>query len=221
VVSFLRTHGEKDYTKIRRLWFRDGEWPGNMRVEMQNGRSFELKKFHANYLIPFHIVKNSLYCTDLANEFTDISGGDAWSPLYEERGKGFSIIICRSRKGQEILDRMRKEGRLSMEEISEEEAITMHSHGYDLKKRGSFIRIMFRWWTFRQVPDYGYRLGGFKLSRYLMEIVISSLFLVLGTWPARRFIEVFPPAFIGRIFEKSRTAWKRSTHAIKRKDLVP
>ncbi len=71
-----------------------------MRVEMQNGRVIELKKFHANYLIPFHIVRNSLYCTDFTNEFTDLSGGDAWAPVYEERGKGFSIVMARIPKGR-------------------------------------------------------------------------------------------------------------------------
>ena len=72
VKSFLRSYGEKDYRKIKKLYFRHGEWPGNMRVELDSGRVLELPKFHANYLIPFHIVKNSLLCTDLSKEFTEI-----------------------------------------------------------------------------------------------------------------------------------------------------
>ena len=219
VRSFLRSYGEKDYTGIHRLWFRYGEWPGNMRVEMKSGHAFELKKFHANYLIPFHIVKNSLYCTDLSNEFTDISGGDAWSPDYEQRGKGFSMVISRTKKGEELLKEMMDDGRLNLDNITEEEAITMHSHGYDFKKRGGFIRINFRRWTGRTIPDYGYTLKGFPFSRYLMETAISFLFLILGTRPSRWFVEQLSPAFVGRIFEKTRTVWKRSTHSIKRKDL--
>lgn len=219
VTGFLRSYGEKDYRKIEKLWFRHGEWPGNMRVELRGGKTFELKKFHANYLIPFHILKNSLFCTDLTNEFTDISGGDAWSPEYEARGKGFSLVIARSKEGQEILDDMVRDGWLELSPTSEEETITMHSHGYDFKKRGSFIRIGLRKMFLRQVPDYGYRLKGFPVSRYLMEFMISGLFLLLGTWPARRIIELFNPGFIGRIFERSRSAWKKSTRSIKRKDL--
>ncbi len=219
VKSFLRSYGEKDYTKIRHLWFRHGEWPGNMRVEMDSGHAFELKKFHANYLIPFHIVKNSLYCTDLTNEFTDISGGDAWAPDYEQRGKGFSLVIGRTEKGEKIIREMMEAGLLILEPLAEEEAISMHSHGYDFKKRGSFIRIAFRKWTGRAVPDYGYSVRGFPPGRYLMETVISMLFLLLGTRPARWFVERLSPVFVGRIFEKTRTVWKRSTHSIKRKDL--
>ena len=190
-----------------------------MRVEMDSGRVIELKKFHANYLIPFHIVRNSLYCTDFTNEFTDISGGDAWAPVYEERGKGFSLIIARSENGSGILKSMEEDGWLDLQDISEKECIDMHSHGYDFKKRGAFIRIRFRKLGFKPVPDYGYILKGFPVKRFLMEAVISSMFRILGTRPARWAIEQFSPRFIGNIFEKSRNIWKRSTHNIKRDEM--
>lgn len=219
IKSFLRSHGEKDYRQIKQLYFRYGEWPGNMRVEMKNGKAYQLKKFHANYLIPFHIVKNSLICTDLANEFTDVSGGDAWAPVYEERGKGFSMILARSEKGETLIRQMQSDGWLNLTPIDLETSITMHSHGYDLKKRGSFIRMSWMRLVGMKTPDYGYRLSGFGLSRYLMEAVIDLLFLVLGTWPARRAVELLPPTLIGKLFEKSRTFWKKSTKNIKRQNL--
>ena len=219
VKSFLRSFKVKDYTQIRKLYFRHGEWPGNMRVELNNGEIYELPKFHANYLIPFHILKNSLLCTDLTNEYTDVSGGDAWAPVYEERGKGYSMIISRSVQGEIILQEMLKEGFLAMQPVEEYEAINMHSLGYDLKKRGSFIRMQFRGWVGKPNPDYGYRLRGFSFSRYLMEFFIDALFLVLGTGFARWIAEQIPPALIGRIFEKTRKIWKKSTHKIKREKL--
>ena len=52
-----------------------------------------------------------------------------------------------------------------------------------------------------------------------MELVISTLFWVLGTGLARWSVEQFSPSFIGKIFEKSRTSWKKSTHNIKRESL--
>ena len=217
--SFLRSYGEKDYREIRKLYFRYGEWPGNMRVELESGRAIELPKFHANYLIPFHIVGNSLLCTDLSNEFTDISGGDAWAPVYEERGKGFSMVLSRSEKGQAILDEMKQEGFLSLDTIDESEAIAMHSHGYDLKKRGTFIRMKFRGWLGKRNPDYGYTVKGFSLKRYAMEFVIDSLFIILGTGFSRFIIERIPPRTVGKVFEKSRNVWKRSTKKIKKSQL--
>ncbi len=218
--SFLKSYGEKEYTQINKLYFRYGEWPGNMRIELKSGRVIELKKFHANYLIPFHVLQNSLYCTDFTNEFTDISGGDAWAPVYEERGKGFSMIISRTPQGQQIINEMKAAGLLDANVITEEEAITMHSHGYDFKKRGSFIRIKFRKWVGKSVPDYGYKIGGFKTSRYFMELIISSMFILMGTRLARWTVEQFSPKFIGNIFEKARDFWKKSTKQIKRNDLT-
>jgi len=220
IKSFLKSYSEKDYRKIKKLHFRYGEWPGNMRIEMESGKVIEMKKFHANYLIPFHILKNSLYCTDFTNEFTDISGGDAWAPAYEKRGKGFSMIISRSEKGQKIIDDMVKERLLSADPISVEDAIRMHSHGYDFKKRGSFIRIKFRKLAGRSIPDYGYILSGFPLRRYLMEVIISTLFILLSTGFARWTVEHFPPGFIGKLFEKARTAWKNATKRIKCENLI-
>ena len=219
VKSFLKSYGEKDYTQIKKLYFRYGEWPGNMRVELKSGRVIELSKFHANYLIPFHILKNSLLCTDLSNEYTDISGGDAWAPVYEDRGKGFSMVISRSKKGKQILDEMVAEGKLTLRPIGIDETIEMHSHGYDLKKRGTFIRMKYRKWLGMENPDYGYINKGFSFSRCLMEVIIDFIFIVLGTKPARFLVEKIPPHIIGGIFEKSRTIWKKSTHKIKKEKL--
>jgi hypothetical protein len=187
-----------------------------MRVELNDGRVFELPKFHANYLIPFHIMKNSLLCTDLSNEFTDISGGDAWAKVYEERGKGFSMVISRSEAGEGLLQQMIREGRLELDPVSEEEAVEMHSHGYDLKKRGTFIRMQYRRILGMPNPDYGYQIKGFPLSRYLMEIVIDALFLILSTRFPRWVAEKIPPQTIGSVFEKARKFWKKSTYKIKR-----
>lgn len=219
VKSFLKSYGVKDHTLIRKLYFRYGEWPGNMRAELRDGRVFELPKFHANYLIPFHILKNSLLCTDLSNEYTDISGGDAWAPVYEERGKGFSMVVSRSETGQKILDEMADEGWLELNPIDVNESITMHSHGYDLKKRGTFIRFKFRKWLGKEAPDFGYSISDFPFSRYIMELMIDALFLLLGTKIARFVVERISPSTVGKIFEKARKTWKKSTFKIKRENL--
>jgi hypothetical protein len=160
-----------------------------------------------------------LLCTDLSNEFTDISGGDAWAPVYEERGKGFSMVLSRSEQGAAILTEMEAAGLISLMPITADEAITMHSHGYDLKKRGTFIRFKFRSLIGKTNPDFGYTLKGFPVSRYLMEFVVSALFVLLGTRAARWLVEQIPPATIGRVFERSRKIWKKATFSIKRENL--
>jgi len=219
IKSLLRSYGEKDHTCIKRLDFRAGEWPGSLRIEMQSGRVIELPKFHANYLIPFHIMKRCLLCTDLANEFTDISGGDVWAPVYEERGRGFSMVFARSAEGSRIIREMQESGALSLASLEPDEALKMHSHGYDLKKRGAFIRMEFLTKLGLAVPDYGYELSGFKPKRYVMEAVLDQLFLLFGTRVSRAALEHVNPEHMGAIFQRLRTLWKKSTHNIKREQL--
>ena len=70
-----------------------------------------------------------------------------------------------------------------------------------------------------KTPDYGYVIRGFGFSRYLMEGIIDSLFLLLGTPVARWMVEQLPLELVGNLFEKSRNIWKKSTKNIKRQQL--
>ena len=215
IISLLRSYKVKDYKQIKSINFRHGSWPGSTRIVLKSGQVINLPKFYANYLIPFHISKQSLLCTDFSNEFTDISGADAWAPKYEQRHKGFSMVVSRSIKGERILRQMEQKGLVKLKHISKNEALSMHSHGYDLKKRGSFIRIKLLKLLGRSVPDYGYTLTGFSVGRYLIEVLISIIFLVCSTTLARHLVEFAGPKTIGPIFKQARTTWKRLTRHLK------
>ncbi len=219
IKSFLRTNGVKDYKQIKKLYFRYGEWPGHIRIELNNGRVIQLRKFLANYLIPFNILNNSLLCTDYMNEYADISVGDAWAPVYEERGKGFSLVFSRTESGQNILDEMAESGIISIAPETEEKAIEMHSHGIDLKKRGAFIRFKYRRLLGLANPEYGYKVTGISAGRHLFEVILDILFLVMNTRLSRYIVESLPNKFVGSIFEKYRTWWKKGTYNVKRKSL--
>lgn len=212
IIGFLRTHGFKDFKKIKKLQFRAGEWPGKLRIEVEDS-VIETPKFYANYLIPFHIFKRCLLCPDLTNELADISGGDAWAPKYEERGKGFSLLISRSTAGEKLIEDMKKDGRLTTIDLDYDEALSMHSHAYDLKKTGSNIRInifkKFKAPTPNIIPLKG--LGEFKFRRILAELFNISLFSILGTALARRLSEFLPPKQTGEFFIHIRKQWKKRT----------
>ena len=154
VDSFLRKFSarKEDVTKLR---YRDGEWPGAMTAWLRDGRVLKMPKFHANYLIPFHITDNSLLSHDLTNEFTDLSAGDAWAPDYEQRRQGFSLVVTRTEQGDLVIEEMRREGKLWVREIDEPDAIAMQSHGLDFKKRGGFLRMRRRSRAGLRTVDYG------------------------------------------------------------------
>ncbi len=71
---------------ITSLKWRAGEWPGYLEIKTESGRLIRSNKFYYNYLIPFFITRNSLQNMDFANEFCDLSVGDAWSPRFEKAG---------------------------------------------------------------------------------------------------------------------------------------
>lgn len=216
IMSFLRSHGEKDYKEIRNIQFRHGEWPGNMRVEMKDGAVYQLPKFHSNYLIPFHMMKRCLLCVDIANEFTDISVGDAWAPVYEERGKGFSIVIARSDAGKEIVNEMKEEGVIELMPVSVEDTVKMHSHMYDNKKRGAFLRIQRQ----KVKPDYNLPFPeGIGLKRKLFERIMNFILAILRTRFITWLVDILPSNWVGKTFNSFKVFWKRITFSVKRKDL--
>jgi coenzyme F420 hydrogenase subunit beta len=152
-------------------------------------------------------------------ELADISVGDAWAPTYESRGGGWSVVVARTQKGLDILERMRDDGAINLQEVSEEELIRMHSHGLDLKKRGAFLRIERRRKNGLPVPEYGYRPINIPASRKRFEDIVGMLFSVFR-WPVTIWIlEQIPIPIIGWFFIRARNAWKKTTKPTKRKGL--
>ena len=213
--SFLRSHCVRSEQEIVRLRYRAGEWPGHLEISLRDGRVLRAEKFHYNYLIPFFMTRSSLQLVDFTNELTDISVGDAWSPKYERAGGGHSVVLARSPKGCEILTEMEKKGLLDLHEIPLEEALDMHGHMLDLKKRGSFIRQ--RWMKAR--PEYGYEPAYIPESRVIVEQVLRLIFW-LGKKPTiRSAVEKLPIGVVGPVFNVLRKTWKNMSKPTKRKGL--
>ena len=156
---------------------------------------------------------------DFTNEFTDISEGDAWDPKYESQGKGFSIVVGRTSKGIELLKQLHSNILLTLEPINLDDALSMHGHMLDFKKRGSFIRISWRRKLRLPFPDYGYKVIDIKFMRYIVELVISGTFLICGTQIFRNIIEHISIKFLGPMFNYLRINWKRISKPSKRKGL--
>lgn len=219
IESYLRSNGIQSLDEVAELRYREGEWPGYLQIKTRSGRVLRTSKFHYNYLTPFYITRSTLHSVDFTNELTDISVGDAWHPRYEAQGEGFSVVMVRSEKGENVLDAMCRQGLLSLETISLDEALTMHGHMLDFKKRGSFIRLGWRKIIGRRVPDYGYHPRSIPLSRKMVEVVISLIFTICTTRLARRLVESIPIGTIGPMFNVLRKTWKNASKPTKRKGL--
>jgi coenzyme F420 hydrogenase subunit beta len=219
IESYLRANGIQSLDEITELRYREGEWPGYLQIKTRAGCVLRTEKFYYNYLIPFYITQSTLLSVDFTNELTDISVGDAWHPRYEAQGKGFSVVVTRSQQGEDVLLAMRQRGLISLQELSLEEALSMHGHMLDFKKRGAFIRMAWRKTIGKPVPDYGYHPKHIPFSRKLVETVIISLFTICSTHLARRLIEFIPIGVIGPVFNVLRKVWKNASKPTKRKGL--
>lgn len=220
VRAFLQMQGVSDRVAITRLQWRAGEWPGYLQVDTADGRVFKAQKFYYNYLIPFYISRNCQITPDFTNEATDLSVGDAWSPQFEQQGGGYSVIVARSDRATTILKQMQQAGELVLEDVPVDQALAMHGHMLDFKKRGSFIRLAAQQKQGRPIPDFGYRPDRIPLSRWLVETVISGSFTVGSEQWARGLVAKLPLPVVGRTFNLLRKTWKGISKPTKRKGLA-
>ena len=218
--SFLRGKGIKDFEKITSLKWRAGEWPGYLEIILEDGRIFKAEKFYYNYLTPFFITKSSLITCDFTNELTDISVGDAWSPVYENQRKGFSIVLSRSETGDKLLKEMFNDKIISLDPINLNDALSMHGHMLDFKKRGSFIRLTFQRLLGNKVPLFGYRPADLTFLRKLVEIIVYLIFFISSMKISRKVSELIPIKILGPTFNFFRVYWKNMSKPTKRKGLL-
>jgi len=215
----LRSNKIKDNDEITSLKWRAGVWPGYLEIKTKSGKVVRSKKVYYNFLIPFFVTQTSLQSMDFSNEFSDLSVGDAWSPKYEKLGAGFSVITTRSEKMESIVKEMIDDDCLSVEDVDKNKASEMHGHMLDFKKRGGFIRNKWRRYLGFKSPDYGIIINDMPISRYVVEIVISGVFVVCRNSISRKILEFIPESIIGPFFNKSRLLWKNLSKPTKRKGL--
>ncbi|WP_166041069.1 coenzyme F420 hydrogenase/dehydrogenase beta subunit N-terminal domain-containing protein [Sphingosinicella sp. YJ22] len=218
--NFLRSHGVRKDDPVTSLEWRAGEWPGYLEIRTKSGKVLRSKKVYYNFLIPFFVTRASLQSMDFANEFCDLSVGDAWSPKFEAEGGGHSVVVTRSAKMEAVIAEMVAAGQLALEPEDNLKATEMHGHMIDFKKRGGHIRNTWRRRWGRAAPDYGMRPSHVPASRKAVELAISGLFVVGGTGLARGVLRMIPEKVIGPVFNKMRLSWKNLSKPTKRKGLA-
>jgi coenzyme F420 hydrogenase subunit beta len=207
-------------SKIQKLKWREGKWPGFLGIKFKGYPKIKLKKFYYNFLLPFYCSHESLLSVDFSNEEADISVGDAWSPKFENsKLGGISLIWSKNLKGDNILKILSTSNKISLKEVSYKEAIKMHEHMLDFKKRGSQYRKKIYKIFNLPTPNHNIKKINYKLSRYLIESIILFLIFFLKTSVGKFILLITPPKILGYLFQKLRHFWKIFTKNLKRKDL--
>ena len=216
---YLRSKNITETDGVERLKWREGDWPGYLEIKTKSGKTVRTPKVYYNYLIPFFITQTSLQSMDFTNEFADLAVGDAWSPEFESKKEGYSVVVTRTSKMETIIKDMISKDILNLQTIEPMKALDMHGHMLDFKKRGGYIRNKWRKLIGIYSPDFGYKPAKITVSRVIIEIFISSIFFVGRTKSARCLISKLPESYIGPTFNYLRLFWKMLSRPTKRKGL--
>ncbi|MDC3312002.1 Coenzyme F420 hydrogenase/dehydrogenase, beta subunit C-terminal domain [Alphaproteobacteria bacterium] len=218
-IDFLLRRERLSGKSISFFKWRYGNWPGKLRIGFSDGSSFEQDKIYYNFLIPSFIAPHSLSSHDFYNEFADVCVGDAWDDELEKRKKGISLLITRTKIGQSILQEMVEDKLIETKTIPEDYAIKMHSHMYEFKKRGSFIRTRI---IKNNLPffNHGYEILEISNARIRIESVLKVIFAFSQSRFYLLILSIIPLNFTGAIFNFLRLTWKNKTIKIKRKNRV-
>jgi coenzyme F420 hydrogenase subunit beta len=96
--------------EVSEIAYRGRGWPGSMRVKLKNGSSFSVPYVgkwtaYAPIFSSFLFTPTRcLMCPDETNEFADISIGDAWLRELKNSKNGHSIVVARTKHGEDILN---------------------------------------------------------------------------------------------------------------------
>jgi len=99
-----------------------------------SGLFIPLKMYWNRFLNYCFIPRGCTHCHDLTAEDADISVGDAWG-LSETAELGLNAIICRTRRGEELLSMAVERGDIRIREVSPAE-IVRTQRNYLLLKKG-------------------------------------------------------------------------------------
>ena len=145
--------------EVVKLAWRSRGWPGGMTIWLRNGREvFCDLHYYMTFVNPFIFTPMAcLICPDATNELADISLGDAWHmpEVTGQRSPGFSIVVVRTRLGEELLASATEEGLIKLIEI--DRALLVYSKRSQLRfKKKALLakrRMLTHIFETKDVPD--------------------------------------------------------------------
>ena len=183
--------------QIVSLQYRGGPWPGGLLLHSSHGERRLIPKHSYSYVNLAYVPRRCLACPDLTNELADVSVGDTW---LEEYAGGWSTVVCRSARGEQLLAEASQAGVLRTEEISRQDLLRSHGHLLAYKKEGYFVRQ--RWLG---VPlTYTLLRPTISRWRWLEQSMLLLLIVSLSNRVARRILGMLPFSWLARLSGRGR-----------------
>lgn len=180
---------EKNVAAFR---YRGDGWPGFATAISETGEKARMSYADSwGGILSRHLQFRCKICPDGTGGFADVVCADAWEadergyPVFAERD-GISLVLSRTKKGEDLIRAARDAGKLTTEPF-ELEALTSIQPGQRDKRRLALSRIAALWVTFRPIP----RFRGFHLARNARHATTRLL--------AKNFLGTFRRILTGRM----------------------
>lgn len=143
LVDQAREWGLADMTTVKRIDYREGKWPGNVRIQ---ARGFDRRTLIYNFLtrLPFTTNRRCMMCSDLMNETADITVGDAWlRELTARNDEGWSVLAARTAQAADLVSSAHQQGALYLEPIDTPTLVRCQEKPMRYKKNALRVRREF------------------------------------------------------------------------------
>lgn len=165
-----------DFDNWELIGWRDGKYPGYFSFKNKTTRETRRKYLYEwlDFCVPFYSLKRCFLCPDGNNELADLVLGDVHAA-----GKDENVIICRTKRGDELLKSAQKAGYITYYKINEQKAVlgTIGHIVYAKRKKPSYV-IEYLNKKGKKVPDFGISFQGSKKEKYLAIFQFRLIFLL-------------------------------------------
>jgi coenzyme F420 hydrogenase subunit beta len=204
IADQVKTWGQADLSRVTTIHYREGKWPGNVRVK---GESMDRQTIIYEFLLrlPFTTNARCMICSDLMNETSDITIGDAWLPeLTGKRDNGWSVLAVRSGETRRLILEAQTQGYIHLQEVDTGTFIRSQEKPMRYKKHALGVRLdFFRKFMRRRVPahqsdSFEDRVPVNSWNRLGNQLFLLTMFLFFKRDRLRRFMyRVVPRGLIG------------------------
>jgi coenzyme F420 hydrogenase subunit beta len=166
--------------EVKEIRYRGCGWPGMTSVTLngdtQEKRQITYEESWGN-ILSHYVQFRCRLCPDSTGEFADISCGDPWYRVIKPGEAGRSLILSRTKRGQEILQKAVKAGYIELER-AQPAVLSASQQSLLNKKKMLFGRLLMMRVMFTPTP----RFKGFSLLSNWRQLSWSDkLRSVLGT----------------------------------------
>jgi len=191
---------------VKKIDYRGEGWPGTMLIKLKNDeeRFIPYLKYWDKGFGLYFLPTRCMLCCDGTCELSDISFGDPWLPEFGNEKIGESIIISRTKIGEEILKNLKFRKKIELIEITDDKVVESQERMLYTKKSDLKARIYIFKIFGKEAPTYNTELLKPKSSAYLNAIILylqSSISSKRCLWSLIRIYILLKPYTIGALLK--------------------